>query len=32
MLTTDSSNDTYNQLELTAAQQELISRVSVLAQ
>ena len=31
MLTTDSRNDTYNQLELTAAQQELISRVSVLA-
>src|SRR5215213_6040734 len=31
MITTDSSNDTYSQLELTGEQQELINRVSVLA-
>jgi alkylation response protein AidB-like acyl-CoA dehydrogenase len=31
MITTDSSNDIYTQLELNAEQQDLISRVSVLA-
>ncbi|HET8781300.1 MAG TPA: acyl-CoA dehydrogenase family protein, partial [Pyrinomonadaceae bacterium] len=31
MLTTDSKNDTYSQLELTNQQQELINRVAVLA-
>ncbi|HEX6043902.1 MAG TPA: acyl-CoA dehydrogenase family protein, partial [Pyrinomonadaceae bacterium] len=31
MITTDSNNATYGQLELTAEQQELINRVSVLA-
>ena len=31
MLTTDSKYDTYNQLELTSEQQELINRIGVLA-